>query len=450
MSRRHVIVGTGIAGLAAAERIRELDTGAEITLIGDEADAFYSRPGLAYLLRGDIPERQLFLRSAADLHDLRIARLVGRAERADTVARLVHLEDGRCIAYDRLLVCTGAQASQPPFPGADLAGIVKLDTIADCRRILAACGRFRSAVVVGGGITALELAEGLRARGMRTHYLLRGTRYWSDVLDEVESQIVLDRLRHDGVRIHLETQVARAVGAGGRLTGVETLAGARIPCTTLAVAIGVRPRLEFARSSGLGTDRGIVVDEFLRTTAADVYAAGDCAQVRDPRTGVASLDVLWPIALRQGRCAGENMAGRPTGYLKPVPSNVTQLAGLRVTIIGAVGGGQNDDLVAITRGESEAWRMLPKATAVCRGESLNRVRILLAERTIVGALVMGDQTWSRPLQRLITEHVDVAEVRSALVAGEDDALDRLAAFYDRWSRDAVPCPAPPEPAATVS
>jgi len=434
MPGHHILIGAGIAGLTAAETIRAHDSAATITMIGDEPHEFYSRPGLAYLLRGDVPERQLFLRTAADIRSLRITQVTARVEQLATAQHLLVLSDGRRLTYDRLLVATGAQASPPPFPGTDLAGVVKLDNLDDARRILKLCGRFRSAVVVGGGITALELAEGLRARGMRTHYLLRGSRYWSDVLDEIESQIVLDRLRHEGIQMHLETQVKQAIGKNGRVTAVETQTGEMIPCSVLAAAIGVRPRVDLAKQAGLTVDRGIVVDEFLQTSAPDVFAAGDVAQVRDPRTGVAALDVLWPIALKQGACAGANMVGARRSYLKDVPYNVTQLTGLKVTIIGAVGGGKNEDLVAITRGESEAWRMLPNAAAVCRRDDVNRVRLMVGERSIVGALVMGDQTWSRPLQRLIVEQVDVSAIRAKLVSGAEDALDGLAEFYRRWER----------------
>ncbi|MBN8627227.1 MAG: FAD-dependent oxidoreductase, partial [Planctomycetes bacterium] len=233
MPGHHVIIGSGIAGLTAAETIRTHDPAATITMIGDEPHEFYSRPGLAYLLRGDVPERQLFLRTAADIRSLRITQITARVDQLITAQHFIVLSDGRRLTYDRLLVATGAQASSPPFSGADLAGVVKLDNLDDARRILKLCGRFRSAVVVGGGITALELAEGLRARGMRTHYLLRGSRYWSDVLDEVESQIVLDRLRHEGIQMHLETQVKQAIGKNGRVTAVETQAGEMIPCSVL-------------------------------------------------------------------------------------------------------------------------------------------------------------------------------------------------------------------------
>src|SRR5262249_23570439 len=140
-------------------------------------------------------------------------------------------------------------------------GVVKLDSLDDARHILKLARRRKSAVVVGGGITALELVEGLRARGMEVHYFLRGARYWSDVLDEAESNLVLDRLRHEGVVVHLQPQVKQARGAHGKLTAVETQAGETIPCHVLAVAIGVRPRSELARQAGLQVEKGVVVNE---------------------------------------------------------------------------------------------------------------------------------------------------------------------------------------------
>src|SRR5262249_20138622 len=154
----------------------------------------------------------------------------------------------------------------PPFPGGDLAGVVKLDGLDDTKHILKLARRKKPAVVVGGGITALELAEGLCARGMQVHYFLRGDRYWADVLDETESRIVMDRLGTEGVVLHTNTQVKQAVGRNGQVTAVETQAGEMVPCDVLAVAIGVKPRVDLAKQAGLTVDKGIVVDAYLQTS----------------------------------------------------------------------------------------------------------------------------------------------------------------------------------------
>jgi NAD(P)H-nitrite reductase large subunit len=436
MAARHVIVGSGIAGLAAAEAIRQRDPHAGVTMVSAEAHAFYSRPGLAYLLRGDIPEEHLVVRTPDDVRALRITRVTARAESILGPEHELLLADGSRLPYDRLLLATGAVAVPPPFPGGPLYGVVKLDSLDDTRHIMSLAGRGRTAVVVGGGITALELVEGLRAMGTNVHYFLRGTRYMADVLDETESDIVLRRLRDEGVAVHLNTQIKQVLAQRDRVAGVETQAGKILACDVVGVAVGVRPRADLARRAGLKVDRGVLVDEYLRTSAPDVFAAGDVAEVSDPAGGKTALDVLWPTALAQGRIAGANMTGAGLAYTKGVPFNVTQMTGLKVTIIGAIGGGTNDDLVALTRGESEAWRILPKSWVLTDQDDVNRVRLVIGERAIVGALVMGDQTWSRPLQKLIVGRVDVAPVRDALRGA--DALTHLAGFYRRWEQTRGP------------
>ncbi len=448
MPTRYVILGSGIAGLSAAETIRRHDPAAAISMVSEESHAVYSRPGLAYYLRGEVPEKQLFVRTPDELAQLCLHRIVGRAEQLRWNQHELLLTNGQIVPYDRLLLATGALAVPPAFPGANLQGIVTLDGLDDARRILRLARKAKAAVVVGGGITALELVEGLNARGVKVHYFLRGERYWSDVLDETESKIVHDRLTHDGVLLRTQTQIERVIGHGGKVAAVQTQtvqtqtvqaqtvqaqAGEQIPCQLVGVAIGVRPRADLARQAGLLVDRGVVVDAYLRTSAADVFAAGDVAQITDPRTGMAALDVLWPSALAQGKIAGANMAGQSRPYVKTIPFNVTQLTGLKVTVIGAIGGGANADLVAITRGESEAWRMPGTSWVFSQRDDVNRIRLKFGERTIVGALVMNDQSMSRPLERLIVEQTDITAIRPALLQGGAAAMAQLSEFCRRRS-----------------
>jgi len=425
----YVIIGSSIAGLSAAEAIRERDAHSSITLVSDEPHRFYSRPGLAYVLRNDIPEAQLNARTPDDYRQLNACIVTARAERVLPDRRQVQLSNGEMLTYDRLLLATGSVAVSPDFPGHDLHGVVKLDSLDDLRHIAKLSGRRKTAVVIGGGITALELVEGLRARGMSVHYLMRNARYWPNVLDEVESQLVEDRLRAEGVVIHARTYLKQAIGKRGKLIGVETTAGEKIDCTVLAVAIGVRPRLELAQAAGLKIERGIVVDEYLRTSVPQIFAAGDVAQVIDPRTGRASLDVLWSTAHEQGRVAGINMAGGATAYRKVVAMNVTQLAGLVTTIIGAVGTGIDEDLVTISRGDSEQWRALEPTGVIDMRQDVNRMRAQLDESCLVGAIVMGDQTWTRPLHDLISQRVDITAIRALMLADQSAAFEHLIRFY---------------------
>ncbi|NTU84653.1 MAG: NAD(P)/FAD-dependent oxidoreductase [Chloroflexales bacterium] len=433
MATAYVIVGSGVAGIAAAETLRARDPGAGITLVSEDPAGFYSRPGLAYYLSGLIPDRQLFPRSPEALRALNLTWVQTRVDGIEPQAQRLTLAGGRRLPYDRLLLATGARAAPPDFPGGALDGVVTLDTLDDARRLVRRARRGVHAVVVGGGITALELAEGLHARGCHVHYLLRGARYWANVLDAEESQLVEARLRAAGITLHHHTQVREVIGTRGKLSAVETTGGARIPCQILAVAIGTRPRLELARGAELGVERGILADEYLQTSVPTIFAAGDGAQVRDPRTGQASLDTLWPTARAHGEAAALNMAGTPTRYQRTVAMNVTLLAGLPTTLIGALGAGGDDaDLVAIARGDSETWRAAAPAWVVVERHEVNRVRLVLGERCLRGALVMGDQTLSRPLQRLIAAEADVTPIRSALLASGADVPSVLHQFCSAW------------------
>jgi NAD(P)H-nitrite reductase large subunit len=427
----YIIIGSGVAGISAAETIRARDPKSDIKIIGDEKHGFYSRPGLAYFLTGEIPERSLFPLILDDFRAINTPLFCANVARIDLAAHKVMLGDGSALSYDRLLIATGASAVLPNVAGIDLEGVVKLDNLDDARQIYSLARKARAAVVVGGGITALELVEGLVARGVHTHYFLRGDRYWSNVLDETESHIVESHLVKDGVELHFKTELAEIVAEKGRVGGVRTRDGLLIPCQIVAVAIGIQPRKELAELSGIKTDRGILVNEFMQTSDPDVFAAGDVAQVFNPFTGRFSLDSLWGSARDQGRAAGLNMSGTSTPYHKNFSFNVTRLAGLTTTILGMVGSGRDADVIGIARGDSESWRQSSGETSVESQVEISHLRILLGKQTIVGAVLMGDQSLSETLQNLILNEVDISPVREKLLDPHAPLAEILTGLWDQ-------------------
>lgn len=413
---QYLIIGSGAAGISAAEAIRKLDAGGEITLVSKERDGYYSRPGLAYLLTGEIPEKQLYPFSWKDFQRLRLRLVYDHALQILPHQHQVMFQSGKRMTYDRLLIATGARAAMVRLPGVELQGVVKLDTLGETRKLLKLARKGRRAVIVGGGITALEMVEGLRARGVRVDYFLRGERYWSNVLDETESHIVEQRLKEEGIGIHHHTELAEFLGKNGRVVGVRTTDGYRYKCDLVGVAIGVTPNKELGEAAGLQVEKGIVVDEFMRTNLPNIYAAGDVAQVYDPRLNRAIVDSLWEPARAQGRTAGLNMVGRSTRYSKGVPFNVTRLAGLTTTIIGYVNAGHGDpDVVGIVRGDSEGWRQTSDGLAVQYHCDVNRLRVLVGETHLIGGVVMGDQLLSKSLHQLISGQVDIRPIRQRLL-----------------------------------
>ena len=426
---RYVIVGSGVAGIAAIEAIRSIDTGNDIVMIGDDPHGFYSRPGLAYYLTGELHDKALYPRTADDYRRMNFRYFKGHVTGIQRGPHSLLCDDNTTLAYDKLLIGVGAQALPLEVPGASLEGVLKLDHMEDAKRLLKHARRGRVAVVVGGGITALELAEGLLARGMKVHYLLRGDRYWSNVLDEQESRIVEQRLKEEGVTLHHHAEVIEVTGRKGRVDGVRLLSGEALKCDLVAYAIGIRPRVELAKGAGLAVDRGILVNEHLQTNDPDIYAAGDVAQAYDPLSGRSILDSLWNPAREQGHVAGLNMAGSRTAYTKSPPFNVTRLAGLTTTIIGTVGRGRDDDLVGIARGDSETWRQLPESMVAQTGFDVNRLRLLVGRKILLGAIIIGDQKLSLPLQRIISENMDISAIRERLLVPNAKIGDVIADFW---------------------
>lgn len=431
----YVIIGSGPAGIAAVEAIRSQDQYGGITLISNEREGFYSRPGLAYYLNGELTEANLFPFSKHYFKELRCHHQLTEVAAIVPHQSTIQLHDGSSIPYKRLLIATGASAARMDIPGIDLHGVVKLDNISDARQIRKLARRGKRAIVIGGGITALEIVEGLVANKVKTHYFLRGDRYWSNVLDDTESRIVEHRLKEEGVNLHFQTSLERIYEKRGRIMGVRTKSGQDIKCDLLAYAIGIRPRVELARACGLEIDRGILVNQYQQTNQPAIYAAGDVAQVYDPTTGSYAIDSLWGPAREQGWIAGLNMVGVDQAYIRGIPFNVTRLANLTTTIIGTVGKGKDDDLHGIARGDSEVWRQLPHSIAVQSGFDVNHIRLILNENSLLGAIIMGDQTLSQPLRELINHNVPITSIREELLAPNAPLCDLIITHWSLWKRN---------------
>jgi NAD(P)H-nitrite reductase large subunit len=417
---RYVIIGTGISGLSAAHTLSSLEPGANITLVSEDPHGFYSRPGLAYYLTGEIPEKQLFPFLKKGKQKLDVQHTIGRVTRLIPQSHSLEINQQGTMMYDRLLLATGAKSVPLDIPGADLRGIVKLDDLEDTRKILSLVRRTKTAVVIGGGVLGVELVEGLMAHNVKVHYLLRGDWYWSNVLAEVESRMVERNLVHEGVTLHHHTEIAEILSKKGKVTGVRTSKGDIIRCEMLAVGIGVKANTELAQVTGLKTERGILANEYLQTSDPDIFVAGDVAQIYDPLSGHSSIDNLWYPGRKQGHVAALNMAGQSKIYQRTVAFNVILLAGVMTTIIGAIGSGRDEGQVSTMRGSSETWQQLPNTIATESGTAVSQLRLIVGEQTLLGALVMGDQKISRPLRDLINNQVNITPIRDQLLQSSSE------------------------------
>lgn len=413
---RYVIVGNGAAGATAAETLRQHDRQAEILVLSAEPLPMYSRPGLAYVILDEVPFKQIQCRTTTWYEEQCIQLQFGRAVRLGPDHKL-ELHTGQAIRYDKLLIATGARAVPPPYPGADLSGVLYLDTYAGTQELMRQARRGRRGVVIGGGITALEMAEGLAHQGVETHYFLRRDRLWDRVFNDHESRILEERLRAHGIQVHHHTEIsAIRPNRRGQVRGVTLSNGQEFDCDLVGVAIGVQPQLELVQGSAITTERAILVNEYLETNVPDIYAAGDCAQVYDRWTGRHTIDILWPSAVAQGRVAALNMLGGRQAYVKSTPFNACLLFGLHITAIGQVNPRPNDDAAIIehtlSRGSSEVWFTFPRHyQSAWSKEGANTLRLTVDENRLVGALIIGDQSLADRLRRLIEDEVDISPIR---------------------------------------
>ncbi|MEW5986345.1 MAG: FAD/NAD(P)-binding oxidoreductase [Chloroflexota bacterium] len=462
----YLIIGNGAAGLSAAELIRSRDPHGRITIVSDEHHLFYSRPGIAYLSLGQITEHQLLARNKAFYQQHHLDLHFGHVTGLDLERQVAYLDKHSHETYDVLLLATGSRAVRPSLPGIDLDGVLTFDTLEDAKQVIRHGRRAKTAVVVGGGITAMELAEALHHQGARTVFLQRGDHLWPRLFDERESSIIEQQIRHRGIDLRYKEELAEILGQHGRVAGVRLKSGQVVKCEAVGVAVGVRPNLDLVKGLPIAQDQGILVNEFMQAhtkgeaTGGDtgngarpgqpvalplpIFAAGDVAQIYDRWTGRPQLDILWPSALNGGRAAGANMVDVAYGrapqfpYQKGSPFNAALLFDVHLTVIGRIGteGGRIEDaeeVAYLSRGASQVW-----TTSFTSGyrsawdkNGPNSVRILLAGGRIVGALILGNQDLADPLRRLINQEVDVSQYEAELLNSGPD-LPQVIQHISGW------------------
>ena len=308
---RIVIVGGGAAGFAAAEMLRRERFAGDLVMLSQEASTPVDRPNLSKdYLAGSAPEDWMPLRPDEFYKDagidLRIKTEVGAIE---TAKREVILKDGVALAYDRLLLATGAEPNRLSIPGANLPHVHMLRTLADSRAIIANAEGARRALVIGSSFIGLEAAAALRARDIEVHVVAPEKIPMERVLGPAMGQFIRDLHEEHGVIFHLGDGIA-AIDAGGAVLK----SGEELEIDLVVVGIGVKPRLDLAERAGLRLDRGVAVDRYLETSVPGIYAAGDIARWPDPHSGENIRVEHWVVAERQGQSAARNMLGAKEAF----------------------------------------------------------------------------------------------------------------------------------------
>ena len=343
---KHVIIGSGPAGIVAAETLRKADPGAEITVICGEGELPYARMAIPYLLKGDIGEAGTYIRKdPAHYERLRINLVHARARAVNPAARAVDTSGGRSLPFDRLLIATGSRPSHETIPGIDLPGVQTCWTLDDARSIIEKARPGTRIVQMGAGFVGCIIMEGLLSRGVDLTILVRSGYMVRRMMNPTASGLIRRWCEAKGVKILTRTQPKGLTVSGGALR-VDLGDGRSLPADIYLSVVGVDPNLEFLAGSGIQIGHGILVDEHLQSSVAGVYAAGDVAEAANVLTGKRELNAIQPNAVEQGRIAALNMAGRPVRFKGGFVFNVLTTLGLASSSFGewqGVPGGESAD-----------------------------------------------------------------------------------------------------------
>ena len=409
-----VIIGNGIAGITAARHVRMLDPEARITVVSGESAHFYSRTALMYVYMGHMTVGHTKPYEDRFWPENRIALVRDFVERVDTDARTLRLRSGGSLGYDRLLVATGSRWRRGGWPGEDLGGVQGLYGLPDLERMTANTAGIERAVVVGGGLIGVEMAEMLRTRGIGVTFLVREAGYLDAVLPPEESAMVAREIRRHGVDLRLGTGLREIVGEG-RVRAVVTTDEETIPAEFVGLAIGVEPNVGFLDGSGVEVGRGVLVNERFETSVPDVYAAGDCAEHRDPPPGRAAVEQLWYTGRLHGATVAHAICGRPRAYAPGPFFNSAKFFDLEYQVYGRITPALRDDEGAFY------WE---------HPDGRKAVRIQFERdggaTRVVGFNVMGVRFRQVVCERWIEEGASLAHVAAHLGAANFDPE-----FFDR-------------------
>ncbi len=336
MARHVLIIGNGIAGTTAARHVRKL-ADHEITIISAETDHFFSRTALMYIYMGHMSFEDTKPYADSFWSENRIRLLRAWVEKVDSDAKRVHLDGGRRLGYDTLIIASGSLSNKFGWPGQDLFGVQGLYSYQDLQ-LMEECTRdLERAVVVGGGLIGVETAEMLHSRQIPVTFLVREPSWMDFAFRDEESRMINRHIREHGIDLRLGSELERIEGdARGRVRGVVTKSGEDISCGFVALTVGVSPNVGFLAGSGIECDRGVLVDEQLRTNKPDVFAIGDCAQLRRPATGRRAIEPVWYTGRRMGQTVARTICDEPTAYDQGIWFNSAKFFDLEWQVYGDV------------------------------------------------------------------------------------------------------------------
>lgn len=336
MSQHLVIIGNGIAGITTARHVRKRSD-MKITVISAETDHFFSRTALMYIYMGHMkyehtkPYEDWFW--AKNKIDLLKAYVTG----IDTNDKTLQLDGSETMSYDKLVIATGSKSNKFGWPGQDLPGVQGLYSYQDLQLMEENTRGISHAVIVGGGLIGIEIAEMLMSRQIPVTFLVREEFYWDNILPKDEAKIISRHILEHGGNLKLQTNLKEILsGKDGRVRAVTTEDGQEIACQFVALTPGVSPNIDVVKDTKIEHNRGVLVNDFLETNIPDVYATGDCAEIKVKDGGRNRIEQLWYTGKMQGMSLAKTICGEKTTYERGIWYNSAKFMDIEYQTYGFV------------------------------------------------------------------------------------------------------------------
>ncbi len=412
----YLIIGNSAGAVGCVEGIRDVDQRGKIAVISEEKHHAYSRALIPYYLDGKIDREKIYYRPPDFYEKYGVVPLLGKkAVTLDLARREVELLDGERVGYGKLLLATGGRPFLPPIAGLDKRNVFTFLSLEDVLGIEKALAGAKNAVILGGGVIGLMAAEVLKKKGLDVFVLELAQRVLAPVVDETASGIVETLFAENGVKVYTGTTI-KEVHGGDAVEKVTLTDGRTLSCDLLLIAVGVVPRVELVKNTGIKVNRGIVTDQRMQTSVPDVYACGDCAEAYDFVTGTSRLIPLWPNAYVGGRIAGYNMAGMSREYVWGTSMNAMHFFNLYIINAG----------INVTQENAGGYEAISKLD---RDRKIYR-KFAFREGRLQGFVLVGEVARAGILVNLMRKKIDVRGFAQALLDknfGYKDLPDEL-----RW------------------
>ncbi len=314
-SMKHiVIIGNGISGVTAARNIRK-SSSHKITIISAESDHFFSRTALMYIFMGHMryEDTKVYEDGFWEKNDINL--LNGLVTKVDSENKKLALSNGSTIDYDQLILAVGSTPNKFGWPGQDIPGVQGLYSLQDVYLMQERSNNIRQAVIVGGGLIGIEMAEMLLSKNIHVTFLVREKYYWSKVLPLEEGNIITRHIREHHVDLRFEEELKEIVpDDSGHVRRIITVNNEEIQCQFVGLTVGVRPNMDFLENSPIETDRGILVNEYFETNVPDIFSIGDCAQFKTPPPDRKPIEQVWYTGRMHGETLAKTLCGERSKY----------------------------------------------------------------------------------------------------------------------------------------